>query len=151
MDIQHDTGYSVTLTSRAFMRMAEAALRPMGLGVAHAPALVALAEAGELTQREIARRTRVEQPSAAALLQRMDSAGLIEKSPDPHDRRATRIRLSAHAHVVLPEALRRLRDVDTAATAGLSAHEVEVLHDLLARVLSNLDTMIEGQNDADVS
>lgn len=147
MDIDHDTGYSVTLTARAFVRVAEARLRPLGLGVAHVPVLVALAEEGALTQREIARRTHVEQPTAAALLQRMDAAGLIERSPDPRDRRATRISLSTHAHVVLPEALHLLGQANTAATAGLSAAQIDVLHDLLWRVLANLDRMIEGQGD----
>ena len=145
MNIDHDTGYSVTLTARAFMRVAEARLRLIGLGVAHVPALVALAEEGSLTQREIAQRTHVEQPTAAALLQRMSAAGLIDRSPDPDDRRSTRITLSRRAHVVLPDALRLLGQANTAATAGLSAAEVEVLHDLLRRVLANLDAMIEGQ------
>lgn len=147
MDIDHDTGYSVTLTARAFMRVAEARLRPLGLGVAHVPVLVALAEERALTQREIAQRTRVEQPTAAALLKRMNAAGLIERSPDPRDRRSTRISLSTRAHVVLPEALGLLGHANSAATAGLSAVEVEALHDLLRRVLANLDTMIEGQGE----
>ena len=148
MDITHDTGYSVTRTARAFMRVAEARLRPLGVGVAHVPALVALAEDGALTQRQIAQRTHVEQPTAAALLQRMKTAGWIDSSPDPHDRRATRINLSARADAVLPDALNLLADVDSAATAGLSTSEIEVLHDLLRRILTNLDTMIDSQSEA---
>jgi len=150
MDIDHDTGYSVTLTARAFMRVAEARLRPLGLGVAHVPVLLALGEEGALTQREIAQRTRVEQPTAAALLQRMDAAGWIERSPDPRDRRSSRIRLSARAHEVLPDALRLLGQADSAATGGLSAAEVVVLRCLLRRVLANLDTMIERQGEVAV-
>lgn len=147
MDVDHDTGYSVTLTARAFMRVAEVRLRPLGLGVAHVPVLVALAEEAALTQTEIARRTHVEQPTAAALLQRMNAAGLIERSPDPRDRRSTRISLRTRAHAVLPEALRVLGHANSAATAGLSAAEIEVLHDLLRRVLANLETMIEGHGE----
>lgn len=143
MDIDHDTGYAVTLTARAFMRVAEARLRPLGLGVAHVPALVALAEEAPLTQREIAQRTRVEQPTAAALLQRMSAAGLIKRSPDERDRRSSRISLSAHAEAVLPEALDALSRANSAAMTGLSADEVSTLHDLLSRILANLDEMIE--------
>ena len=73
-------------------RAGERRWRPLGLGVAHIPVLVCLAEEGALTQTEIAQRTHVEQPTAAALLQRMDKAGLLERSPDPRDRRATRRR-----------------------------------------------------------
>lgn len=145
MDIDRDTGYFVTRTARAFMRVAEAQLRPLGLGVAHIPVLICLAEEGSLTQAEIAQRTHVEQPTAAALLQRMAKAGLIETSPDPRDRRATRIGLSARAEELLPGALDRLGRSNGEATAGLSAAEIATLHDLLRRVLANLVAMIDDR------
>ncbi|WP_225411631.1 MarR family winged helix-turn-helix transcriptional regulator [Stigmatella hybrida] len=141
MDIDYDTGYFVTRTARAFMRVAEAQLRPLGLGVAHIPVLLCLAEEGALTQAEIAQRTHVEQPTAAALLQRMAKAGLIERSPDPRDRRATLIRLSPRAEEVMPKALKLLGQSNGEATAGLSAKELETLHGLLRRVLANLTEM----------
>jgi MarR family transcriptional regulator, transcriptional regulator for hemolysin len=143
MDIELDTGYFVTRTARAFMRVAEAWLRPLGMGVAHVPVLVCLAEEGSLTQAEIAQRTFVEQPTAAALLQRMAKAGLIDRTPDPRDRRATRLSLSPHAEEVMPAALDLLTAANSRATAGLSAAEIETLHDLLRRVLTNLATMID--------
>lgn len=146
MAIEHDTGYIVTLTARAFMRVAEAQLRPVGLGVAHIPVLVCLAEKEPLTQVDIARRIHVEQPTAAALLQRMTKAGLLEKSPDPHDRRSTRISLSVHAREVLPDALDLLATSNSAATADLSTAEIDVLHALLRRVLANLVSTIDDRD-----
>lgn len=143
MDIELDTGYHVTRTARAFMRVAEARLRPLGIGVAHVPVLVCLAADGPLTQAEIAQRTHVEQPTAAALLQRMDKAGLIGKTPDPRDRRAVRISLSARAEALMPEALGLLGQSNGEATAGLSAAEIERLHDSLRRVLANLVGMLD--------
>ncbi len=144
MIIDHDTGYFVTRTARAFMRIAEAQLRPLGLGVAHLPVLICLAEEKSLTQTEIAQRTHVEQPTAAALMQRMNKAGLIKRSPDPRDGRATRIRLSARAEKVLPQALDLLGRTNGEATTGLSAKEIETLHGLLRRVLANLDAMTDN-------
>lgn len=145
MDIDRDTGYFVTRTARAFVRIAEARLRPLGLGVAHVPVLVCLAEEGSLTQAEIVQRTHVEQPTTAALLQRMAKAGLIETSPDPRDRRATRIGLSARAEEVMSGALDLLGQANGEATAGLSAAEIETLHDLLRRVLANLVAMMDDR------
>jgi MarR family transcriptional regulator for hemolysin len=148
MDIELDTGYFVTRTARAFMRVVEARLRPLGIGVAHVPVLVCLAEDGPLTQAEIAQRTYVEQPTAAALLQRMAKAGLIEKTPDPRDRRAVRISLSARAEEVMPHALALLGESNGEAMAGISAAEVDVLHDVLRRVLVNLSAMIDDPGRA---
>ncbi len=144
MAIDYDTGYYVTRTARAFMRVADARVRPLGLGVAHLPVLVCLAEDGPLTQTEIARRVHVEQPTAALLLQRMAKAGLIDRSPDPHDGRATLVTLSDHARGLLPDALALLTAANEAATADLSDAEVVVLRDLLGRVLVNLTTTIDG-------
>lgn len=148
MAIDDDTGYFVTRTARAFMRVAEAQLRPIGLGVAHIPVLVCLAEEEPLTQSDIAQRIHVEQPTAAALLQRMTKAGLIERSPDPLDRRATRIRLSAQAREVFPDALDLLTNVNSAATADLSDAEIDLLHTLLRRVLTNLVRVINDDRSA---
>jgi len=146
MDIEFDTGYFVTRAARAFMRVAEARLRPLGIGVAHVPVLVCLAEEGPLTQAEIAQRTYVEQPTAAALLQRMDKAGLIEKTPDRRDRRAVRISLSTRAEEIMPEALALLAHANGQATAGLSAEEIETLHSLLRPVVDNLSAMIDPRD-----
>lgn len=147
MEIDRDTGYYVTLIARAFKRLAEARMRPLGLGVAQMPVLVALAGAGSLSQREIAERTHVEQPTAAVLLQRMSAAGLIERAPDARDRRSTRITLSTRARALLPEALRLRGQAIAEATAGLSTAELAVLHDLLRRVLANLEGLIEAAGE----
>lgn len=145
MDVAQDVGYFAVLISRAFMRIAEVHLRPMGLGVAQMPVLVALATEGSLTQKEIAQRAHVEQPTAAVLLQRMEAAGLIERSADPRDRRSSRIALSARASTLLPKALAQRAQVVGHATAGLSAMELETLNDLLGRVLANLEAIVGSQ------
>ena len=143
-----DTSYFVIRTAKAFQRVTEAQLRPTGLGVAHLPVLISLAEEEPLTQAQIAQRIHVEQPTAATLLQRMSRAGLIGRSPDPQDRRATRITLSAHAREVLPRALDLLTAMNSAATADLTSAEIDVLHTLLRRVPANLVTIIDDERAA---
>jgi MarR family transcriptional regulator for hemolysin len=76
----------------------------------------------------------------------MDKAGLLERSPDPRDRRATRIRLSARAEKLMPRALELLGQSNDEATAGLSAKEIETLHGLLRRVLANLAAMTDERS-----
>jgi DNA-binding MarR family transcriptional regulator len=51
------------------------------------------ADPSGLTQREIARIISSDPNTIASLLDRMESNGLIERLPDPGDRRARRIRL----------------------------------------------------------
>ena len=46
--------------------------------------------------------------------------------------------------MVLPQTLDRLAQANARATAGFTTREVTTLHDLLGRVLANLETMIEN-------
>jgi MarR family transcriptional regulator for hemolysin len=146
--LESDTGYYVVLASRAFMRVAEARLRPLGLGAAHMPVLLALTERGSLTQKELARITQIKQPTAAALLQRMEAAGLVVRTPDSRDGRATLVSLTERGRSLLPVALDQRRQAIEAATAGLSPQEVESLNSLLAHVLHNLRAMFSGSDDS---
>lgn len=147
MGLESDTGYYVVLASRAFMRVAEARLRPLGLGAAHMPVLLALTEQGSLTQKELARITQIKQPTAAALLQRMEAAGLVVRTPDSRDGRATLVSLTERGTSLLPVALDQRRQAIEAATTGLSPQEVELLNRLLAHVLVNLRAMVHGSDD----
>lgn len=148
-----DTGAQVLLTARAFARLAEQRLRPLGLGVAHVPVLLALSREGPLTVGGLAQRTRVEQPTATALVRRMEAAGLVERGPDPGDRRSTRVRLSARGEDAVTQALERRRRAVTAATADLTEAEVEALDALLRRVREAVDRALasdpDGQSGAD--
>jgi MarR family transcriptional regulator for hemolysin len=145
--LESDTGYYVVLASRAFTRVAEARLRPLGLGAAHMPVLLALTEHGSLTQKELARITQVKQPTAAALLHRMEAAGLVVRTPDSRDGRATLVSLTERGTSLLPVALDQRRQAIDAATAGLSPQEVETLNLLLAHVLVNLWGLVNGSDD----
>ncbi len=140
-----DTGTQVMLAARALTRLAEQRLRPLGLGVAHVPVLLALSREGSLSVGQLARSARVEQPTATALVQRMEAAGLLERGPDPDDRRSTRVRLGARGQQVVEQALELRRQAVAAATADLTAEEVAQLDGLLRRVRAALDrTLSDG-------
>ncbi|MDI1290151.1 MAG: MarR family transcriptional regulator [bacterium] len=143
MNLERDTAYYVALASRAFTRMAESRLRPLGVGVAHIKVMTGLADTASMSQREIAAYAHIEQPTAAALIQRMDAAGLIDRAPDPSDRRSTQISLSSLGAELLPEALALRSSVVAEATASFTAAEVKTLNGLLARLLVNLDSMVD--------
>jgi len=90
-----------------------------GVKVGYVPVLLALWETEGQTQSELASRARIEQPTMAATLTRMERDGLIRRKGDPHDRRATRITLTAKAH--------RLREPLTAAGHAINARSVASL------------------------
>jgi DNA-binding MarR family transcriptional regulator len=76
--------------------------------------LIPLFEEDGLRMGEIARRARLSKQTMTTMVRLCERDGLVERSPDPHDRRATRVHLSAKA--------KRFR---TTAEAVLAALEYE--------------------------
>ena len=125
--------------SRLIIRRFEELLRPLDFGMAYLPVVVALEENGALLQKQLADRARVEQPTMAALLVRMERDGLISREPHSTDKRASTISLSAKAKARLPSAKKQLGEVVEKALAGFSKGERVTLIALLRRVVNNLD------------
>ncbi|RYZ31678.1 MAG: MarR family transcriptional regulator [Myxococcaceae bacterium] len=125
--------------SRLLMRHFEQRLRPLDFGMAYMPVADALEKQGPLLQKQLAEHARVEQPTMAALLTRMERDGLIEREPHPDDKRASQISLSAKARERLPKAKEQLVEVAEQATAGLSERERATFMSLLRRVVANLE------------
>src|SRR4029077_825704 len=88
----------------AFARLSEPRLKPLGFGVGHLPVLVALQDGQAGSQRDLARFARIEQPSMAQMLARMERDGLIIRMPDPADGRSSQISLTETARTRLPAA-----------------------------------------------
>lgn len=129
----------INRASRALARDADNALKPLGLRYAQVPVLALLHEGPELTQKELAEATGIEQPSMAQLLTRMDRDGLIHRTPHPRDARSQAIALAPGTDAQLNDAHQRLADLDGRAVAGFTSEEIDTLKYLLTRVGDNLD------------
>jgi MarR family transcriptional regulator for hemolysin len=124
---------------RAQTRIGDARLKAVGLATAQLPVLSMLSGGRQLSQIELARRARVEQPSMAQLLTRMERDGLIRRMPDPSDRRSSLIMLTDEAERRLPAGRAILQQSNVDMTQGMSAGEIGQLLALLKRVLENVD------------
>jgi MarR family transcriptional regulator for hemolysin len=129
----------VNHASRLIVRHFEQRLRPLEFGWAYLPVVVALKENGRLTQKELAEHAKVEQPTMAALLARMERDGLIARELNAKDKRSSWISLSAKAKSRLPGAMKQLAGVVELATSGLSRCECATLMAILRRMASNLE------------
>lgn len=130
----------INSASRALTRLNDRKLKQLGLTYGQLPVLVALSAGDRLSQKELARLARIEQPSMAQLLSRMERDGLITRTPDPADGRASLISLTSQAKATLPLARAALEDTNDQALDGFGGKEVETLRKLLSRFLANLET-----------
>lgn len=129
----------INRASRLLLRLQDERLRPYGLGMSQMPVLHALEDGGALSQKELAQRARVEQPTMAEMLSRMERDGVVEREPNPEDRRGTLISLSRRARSRWPKGKVELMAVEGEATAGLSAADKAQLLALLRRFVENLE------------
>ena len=138
-------GHLVSLAARGFERLSELRLKPVGFGVGYLPVLVAVKEGRARSQRDLARFARVEQPSMAQMLARMERDDLIRRTPDPDDGRSSRISLTALAHARLPEACAVLFQGNREVLSDFTAAEAAQLVDMLTRLIANLDRVIDAE------
>ncbi len=138
-DVLSTPGHLISLAARGFARLNEARLKPLGFGVGHLPVLVALQDRRDGSQRDLALFARIEQPSMAQMLARMERDGLIQRAPDPADGRSSRISLTETARSRLPAACAALFKGNREALGGFSDEEAAQLAALLIRLIANLD------------
>lgn len=129
--------FLIKQVARELSRLTETQLRPLGL--ASLPVLEAVRQGKATTQAELARLLRVEQPSMAQTLARLERDLLIRRSPDPQRPRAQRIELTALALQRLPQAREILNEGNTRMLGGFSVDETMRLTSFLQRLSANLD------------
>lgn len=134
-------GHYFSRISRTLTRVGDARLRNLGFATAQLPVLTALKDGAQLSQTELAHWAKVEQPSMAQLLTRMERDGLVIRTPDPRDRRSSLISLTDKAKERLPAGRAVLQQGNTEMTNGMSTEDVTMLISLLQRVLNNVEAM----------
>lgn len=137
-DVKRIPSFLLKRAGQALMRDGEVALRPLGLGMASLPVLVAIKKGLANNQADLARLLQVEQPSMAQTLGRLQRDGLIWRRPDPSNRRVQIIELTELAQERLPAARTLLWEGNLRAMAGFSEAEIETFVDFLQRVNANL-------------
>jgi DNA-binding MarR family transcriptional regulator len=128
----------LAIAGRLLRTLADAELSGMGLGGPALGVLLRLVEEDGLTQAELARRQRVEAPSMCRMIDRLARDGLIERRPDPADRRVARVRLTGAGRDAAARGGAVAEALERRAFGGLDAGERELLARLLDRVLERL-------------
>lgn len=134
-------GHYFSRIARSLARIGDVRLGKLGFATAQLPVLAALKDGQDRSQTELARWAKVEQPTMAQLLARMERDGIIRRQPDPADRRSSLISLTEQARERLPAGRAILQKSNEEMTRGLSSQDVQTLVALLRRVLDNLEAM----------
>lgn len=136
---QSSLGYQVNHLARQLAQALRRRIEAFGVVPGQFAQLLALYEQDGLTQSELSRRVRIEQPTMAVTLKRMERDGLVERVPDPSDGRRALVMLTAHARRLEPELTAAAREVNAVALDGLSKSDVDGFMRTLDRLIANLE------------
>ncbi|WP_265517012.1 MarR family winged helix-turn-helix transcriptional regulator [Nitratireductor luteus] len=139
LDRHESAGYLTNWAARLFARAIDRRLKPLRLSSGYLPVFFALAGGNALTQKQLARAASIEQPTMAATLSRMERDGLIERTPDPRDKRASLISLAPSARDKLEEVVAATRAVNNDALSNLSSDEAEAYFGALKKIIGSLE------------
>ncbi len=131
----------INRVARLMTRVGESRMKPLGFSPGQLPVLGALARHGPLSQKALAEGGKIEQPSMAQMLARMERDGLVTRRPDPDDGRASLYSLTDKARDQLPALHQALIEGGREALAGFSEVEQDLLRLLLKRMITNLERM----------
>ena len=127
------------LQARAFERM----LRDSGVDAfngAQGRILYVLWERGRLTISEIGRLTSLAKTTLTGMLDRMEDAGLVVRTPDPVNRRQIHIELTEQARGYREAYDRVSREMGERFYQGFSDEEIKSFEQQLRRILYNLES-----------
>ena len=134
--IEESLGYLINRVAREFAARLAVELRPHDVGIGQWAVLLHLWSADGMSQAQLARRVAIEQPTMVRTIDRMERDGLVTRSPDPHDRRASRISLTERGWALRDRLLPLAGEVNRAATATLTEQEVVTLRRLLTKLVA---------------
>ncbi|MFC5062585.1 MarR family winged helix-turn-helix transcriptional regulator [Actinomycetospora atypica] len=132
--VEADLGWALGRVARAHLRTAQTVMGGLPGGPRGYQVLAAVARGEPSTQLALARKLGVDRTVMTYLLDEIQAAGLVERRPDPADRRARRVELTDAGRARLCDLERRLGDAEAHLLAPLEPAEQDTLRGLLARL-----------------
>lgn len=137
-DFQRDLMFLLHDVARLLRVDADKRARAHGMTRAQWGILIWLERQPGLSQKELAEILEVEPITVARLIDRLESRGMVERRPDPKDRRIWRLHLRSAAHSVLGEIDRQRAQMRALVTQGLEPATIETMTEALLTMKTTL-------------
>src|SRR6195952_1956162 len=112
--------------------------RSHGMTRAQWAILIRLDRQPGLSQKELSELLEVEPITVARLIDRLEARGMVERRPDPRDRRIWRLHLLRPARDGLHEIDDHRADMTRIVTAGVDENSLEIMTEALIRMKATL-------------
>jgi MarR family transcriptional regulator, transcriptional regulator for hemolysin len=143
-DHLRNCGFLLKEVTRRYVLRFEVRAREISLNLAQAKTLTRLEKNEGVSQARLAELAEVDAMAMVRILDRMEADGLLERRPDPADRRARCLYLTAKAKPILSEIWRLSDETREELFAGVGKADRELFMSVLERIHDNLSTL-EGK------
>lgn len=130
----------LVLMVRRFRNQLDENLRKIDQSTARMETLAAILNMPDpKSQTDVARRLRVEAATVTRMVDILSKEGLVERTPDPNDRRVNLLSISPKGEAVLEEIFRVYDRMRNHLLQDLSADDVERMHGMVDLMTRRLD------------
>jgi DNA-binding MarR family transcriptional regulator len=137
---QEPVGLLVAAARRSLKQAVLRHARPLRLTPPQFWFINAASEMPDASLGEIARRQRMDPPTASRLAESLSRRGLVKVAPDHHDRRVTRVSLTAAGSKLAARIAPIAKAVRVAGTQNMSERELTALRASLQKFVRNLES-----------
>jgi MarR family transcriptional regulator, transcriptional regulator for hemolysin len=137
-DFEHDLLFLLHDVARLLRVDADKRARAHGMTRAQWAILIWLERQPGISQKELAELLEVEPITVARLVDRLESRGMVERRPDPRDRRIWRLHLRLPAYQVLREIDQQRSEMATMVTQGVNDDSQTIMIEALVRMKATL-------------
>lgn len=130
--------WDIAETGKILRRYYDRRAKALGVTTAQWRAIAHVGYSPGLKQVELAERLEVEPITACRIVDRLEEGGLVQRRPDPEDRRAWRLVLTGKSEPIYERLGGLAEEMAGVAFAGFSQAEFEDFTAKLARVRENI-------------
>jgi DNA-binding MarR family transcriptional regulator len=146
-----DLGWGLGMIFRGYVKAAHAAVADLPGGPRGYQVLSAAAQGTVASQLALAQHLGVDRTVMTYLLDDLEAAGLIERRPDPSDRRARRIVATKKGNELLTSLNDRLRAAEAHLLAPLGGEERDAFRAQVRLLATQLDAMDPPDSPCDLA
>jgi MarR family transcriptional regulator for hemolysin len=157
MDWQQHLGFLLDDVAHLYARRFNEHARGLSLTLHQCKALAVLSNCEGINQRRLSETSDIFANNLVRILNRLETAGWVQRRTDPHDRRAHLLTTTQSAKPVVQDIWRAVSKANAEALKGLAIRDLPVLMELLTRVHANLVALepvppdAQRPNDADAA
>jgi DNA-binding MarR family transcriptional regulator len=133
MSFKQRTGYLLSQVRASFRAHLDAALVDKGITTPQYVALTTLEEDSRLSNAEVARVCWVTPQTMLRIIENLEEAGFVARSPHPTHGRVRQIELTTRGRKLVAECHQRVLALEARLVRGLTKAERKQLHEILQK------------------